>query len=75
MSLRVSRDVDDLICIILVDIIKISFVTTLVFVSLRYSVFTILFLPLCLKLVNFMSKYLIDFLHFWIRSDGDNNDS
>ena len=75
MSLRVSKDIDDLMCIILVDFIKISFVTTLVVVSLRYSVFAVLFLPFCLKLSNFMSKYLIDFLHFWIRSDGDNNDS
>ena len=69
MSVKVSKEVDDFICVVIIDLIRVTFVATLVVFALRYSIAVLLFFEFIFKLSDLLSHYVIKGIHFLVNSE------
>ena len=74
MSVKISKDLDDLLCSVVIMVVRVMFVTSLVLIVFYNSMFLILLFGCILKLADFISYYVIKYLHYFINSEVDEND-
>lgn len=71
MSVRVSKDLDELLCVIINDLIRVIFIATLVVFTLGHFLLAILLFNFVIKLSDLVSYYAIELVHLIIDSGGD----
>lgn len=71
MSVRVSKDLDELLCVIINDLIRVIFIATLVVFTLGHFLLAILLFNFVIKLSDLVSYYAIELVHRIIDSGGD----
>ena len=71
MKFKISKDLYELICVIITDTIRILFIASLVVVVLKYSLLAIFLFKFILKLSDLMSYYLIKAFRYFISNGGD----
>lgn len=71
MSVRVNKDLDELLCVIINDLIRVIFIATLVVFTLSHFLLAILLFNFVIKLSDLVSYYAIELVHLIIDSGGD----
>lgn len=73
VRVRVSKDLDELLCVIINDLIRVMFIATLVVIALSHFLLAILFFNFVFKLSDLVSYYVIKLMHLIIGSGGDDD--
>lgn len=75
MAIKVSTDLDNLICSFVIIIIRVSIISLLIVLTLNMSLFMIVFFKFVFDIANFISDMIIKCIHRIICSEVDNNDT